>query len=259
MRFAFSYEPVSVAVIAPGVFPMIRYVGVLVVVLLACSVAAAADPSGATPQSPKPLTEVTWPSPADEAPLDDLLCGNLGRRDPFRAGQCTFQFMGGYYQKTGWGPGGPHFNYVPLDFRYGLVLNDPCDQHGWLRGCVEAMFDVNYSPVLRDFGNYVTGPSLLFRYNFVQQECAVVPYIQGGAGFAFTDGWKNRNQDLIGGEFEFLLRGEIGARVMLTEALSLDAEFGFQHISNGTLSERNGGINNLGFGLGFTYFFGKID
>jgi lipid A 3-O-deacylase len=228
-------------------------------VLLALSLGGSAAPAGLpTAAPPSPLLDVSWP-PAAEPPLDDLLGADLQRRDPFRPGQCGFQFMGGYYQKTGWGPGGPHFNYAPFDCRYGLVLTTPCDQDGWLRGCVEALFVVNYSTVVGDFGNYVAGPSLLLRYNFVQQESAFVPYLQAGAGFGFNDAYKNLDQDLIGGRFEFLLRGEVGARVMLTEQLSLDAELGFQHISNGTLHARNGGINNLGFGLGFTYFFGKID
>lgn len=231
---------------------MNRYLGVTLLISLAWP-AARAEPPAAAPASPVAAAQ----SPADPS-LNDLLGANFALRDPFRAGQCGFQFMGGYYQKSGWGPGGPHFNYIPLDARYGLILNDPCDDHGWLRGCAEALFVVNYSQVVHAFGNYVTGPNLLLRYNFVQQECAVVPYIQGGAGFAFTDGWKNRGQDLLGGEFEFLLRGEIGARVMLTEAVSLDAEFGYQHISNATLHTRNGGINNLGFGIGFTYFFGRL-
>lgn len=233
---------------------MNRCLGVLLGVSLAWSAARADDPAAGPAAH---TVDGAWPS-ATGAPLDDLI-GGLDRRDPYRAGQCLFQFMGGYFQKTGWGPGGPAFNYVPFDFRYGLILTDPCDQHGLLRGCVEALFAVNYSPVLRDFGSYVTGPSLIFRYNFVQPECAVVPYLQAGAGFALTDGWRDKKQELIGGEFEFLLRGELGARVMLTEALSLDAEFGFQHISNGTIWLRNGGVNNLGVNLGFTYFFGKID
>jgi hypothetical protein len=64
-------------------------------------------------------------------------------------------------------------------------------------------------------------------------------------------------QELIGQEFEFLLRAELGLRCWLTESLSFDVEGGFQHISNAGIAVRNGGINNLGFSVGFTYSFGR--
>ena len=44
---------------------------------------------------------------------------------------------------------------------------------------------------------------------------------------------------------------------MLTECFSLDVEAGYQHISNAGIATRNGGLNTLGAGIGFTYFFGK--
>jgi hypothetical protein len=189
----------------------------------------------------------------------DANCSNLGERDPFSAWSGTFQVMAGWYQQVRLGPHGPPFDYIPLALRLGSICNTPSLDHCCLRGCVELLLEVNYCPVVKKFGSYVTGPDLIARYNFVQPDWVVVPYIQGGAGLAFTDGWRTPwgIQRLIGQELEFLLRGEAGARVMFTECVSLDAEFGFQHISNANLGRHNGGVNNVGFTVGFTYFFGK--
>lgn len=189
----------------------------------------------------------------------DANCSNLSERYPFSKWQCTFQAMAGYYQKTTAGPGGPAFDYVPLALRLGCICHTPCWDECFLRGCPEFLLEVNGCPVVRKFGSWVAGPNLIVRHNFVQPDWVVIPYIQGGAGLAFTDGWKTPPyyQALIGRQQEFLLRAELGARVMFTEFLSLDAEAGFQHISNAGLGKHNGGVNNLGFSLGFTYFFGK--
>ena len=44
---------------------------------------------------------------------------------------------------------------------------------------------------------------------------------------------------------------------MVTECVSLDVEAGIQHISNAGLARHNGGINNMGGSVGFTYFYGQ--
>ena len=205
------------------------------------------------------LYEASWPEqPRSTAELDSH-CSNLGERDPFTAGQCDLQVMAGMYNRSGLGPGGPPFDYVPIAFRFGYMVTSPLFDQTWARGNVEALLEAQYSPVIKEFGHYIVGPDLIFRYNFVQPECPLVPYIQGGAGFVFTDGykWPSPYQRLIGEQFEFLLRAEFGIRFMVTECVSLDAEAGFQHISNARLAPRNAGVNNVGVTVGLTYFFGK--
>ena len=56
--------------------------------------------------------------------------------------------------------------------------------------------------------------------------------------------------------FLFLLQVAVGVRFQVTEQWSLDVEAGLQHISNAGLARRNGGINNAGVTVGFTYTFG---
>lgn len=217
--------------------------------------------------TPQNLYDVSWPPRS----CDTGCCGSgcsaspsqradLADRDPFSKGSCTLQFMVGYFPKTEYGPGGPDFDYLPFAARVGYICDTPDWDGCWLRGCFELLLEVNYCRIMKDFGNYVTGPNAMIRYNFVQPQSILIPYIQAGAGLAFTDAYKAPEsvQELIGQQMEFLLRAELGARLMVTENCSLDAEFGLQHISNATLAPRNGGVNNVGFSLGFTYFFGKV-
>jgi hypothetical protein len=184
---------------------------------------------------------------------------SLQERDPFHAWQGTFQFMGGYSKKTSAGPGGPTFDYFPLAVRIGCMCWTPSWDGCLLRGNIEMLLEANWFIVHHSFGSYVRGPCLIARYNFVQQDSLIVPYLQGGAGLAFTDAYRSPPtiQRLIGQETEFLLRAEVGARFMLHDKLSVDAEFGFQHISNAGLGLHNGGVNNLNLHVGFTYFFGR--
>ena len=73
----------------------------------------------------------------------------------------------------------------------------------------------------------------------------------------FNDAYRETRQRLIGEQVEFLLRVEFGVRFLVTDNLSLDVEGGLQHVSNASLASRNGGINDLGISVGFTYEFGR--
>ena len=238
----------------------------LVCVTLACAVWGWAPGAGwgqefpVVEVAPGPkLYELSWTEQPPTTAELDAHCSNLGERDPFTAGQCDLQLMSGLYNRSGLGPGGPRFDYVPIAFRFGYMVTSPLFDQTWARGNVEALLEAQYGPVIKEFGHYIVGPDLIFRYNFVQPECPVVPYIQGGAGFVITDGykWPSPYQRLIGEQFEFLLRAEVGVRFMVTDCVSLDVEGGYQHISNARLAPHNAGVNNVGFTVGLTYFFGK--
>jgi hypothetical protein len=176
--------------------------------------------------------------------------------------------MSGGFAQAGIGPGSTPFqrgqpntnlecNYLPQALRLGVICNDPHPDWNFCKGCFEVLLEYDYSVIVGDFGSYFTGPNAILRYNFVHPDCIVIPYIQGGAGFVFTDAYRDTTQHLIGEEFEFLLRAEVGLRTMITENLSLDIEGGFQHISNAGLAQRNAGLNTLGGMIGLTFFFGK--
>ncbi len=198
----------------------------------------------------------------------DLFSGHDGSltvedQNPFRAGAWSFEFLSGYFVKSGWGPGGkpginPPLDYVPEALRVGLMCNDPIpDWCGLPIGVIEILLEYNYLSVVRGIGDYFTGPNALLRYNLPLPGWALVPYGQIGAGFVFNDAWKDPTQHIIGQDFEFLLRAEAGVHVMLSEQVSLNLESGYQHISNACLAPRNAGLNNVGVAIGVTWYYGR--
>ncbi len=100
-------------------------------------------------------------------------------------------------------------------------------------------------------GSYIAGGTLWLRYNFVQPNWRVVPYLQGGVGAEGTD----MNQDLIGQKFNFNLNIAAGARWFVARDISINAECLYQHISNAKLSSTDIGINAVGPVLSISYFF----
>jgi hypothetical protein len=182
--------------------------------------------------------------------------------DPFSAGAVSVEFMSGYFPKADVGPHfeprrNPHEDYLPQAFRVGLMCNDPHPDWGVLGGVGEMLLEYQYSPIVRTFGDYFTGPSAILRYNAVWPDCAFIPYSQIGAGFVLTDAWKQPEQHIIGQEFEFLLRAEAGVHILLSDSCSLNIEGGFQHISNADMAKRNDGLNSFGGAVGITWYFGR--
>ncbi len=175
----------------------------------------------------------------------------------FTRGRLTFEALAGaFFAPVGIGPTIPTFDYAPVSLRLGVIANTP-DRGGCLRGSNEILIDLTVGTVFNGFGNVFGGPSLLLRRNFVQPDCRFVPYVQGGAGFVFTDAARDHTQRAIGGAFEFLLQAGVGCRYLVNDHLALNAEFDYQHISNANTSNRNYGVNALGGLVGVTYFFRK--
>jgi hypothetical protein len=178
----------------------------------------------------------------------------------------SIQALSGYCAKAPLGPGGVPFgvsstgrnrvNYVPLSLRLGYEWPELWFPDTFVQGTFEALFEYDTLIITRAFGNYFTGPSMLLRYNYIQPQCLLVPYLQGGAGIVFTDAYREPVQRLIGRWQEFLLQLAVGVRFQVTEQWSLDVEAGLQHISNAGLARRNAGINDAGVMVGFTYTFG---
>ncbi len=227
-------------------------------VLAAC---LAGGMAGAPPRAEGQGPLLTQPAQA-AAPLppDDFVAAPdpLADRFPFACGHATVQFMSGYFARSNVGAHGTIIDYLPQEVRVGVLCNDGHPDWHWFSGVFEALLAYDYSAVSTHGGNYFTGPSALIRYNYVRPECALVPYLQGGAGFVFNDLYRYpADQFLIGESFEFLLRAEAGVHWMVTDNFSLDLELGFQHVSNAGLAARNGGLNDVGAAVGFTYYFAK--
>jgi lipid A 3-O-deacylase len=162
---------------------------------------------------------------------------------------------GAYFAPCGLGPETPVYDFAPMTIRLGRITE--CGlRNGLLRGNLEPMLEFSGAPVFNGFGNFYIGASGLLRYNFVQPESRLVPYLQVGAGATYNDGFQTANQQALGQGLEFLLQAEIGMRYFMSDRWSLDIEGGLVHISNANLANRNAGINALGGSIGISYYFG---
>ena len=177
----------------------------------------------------------------------------------------TLEFMAGaMFSPCGLGPTAPVFNYQQNNIRLGWMLDSPnswgpcADLDSPLRGNFEAIFETTGSYIWHSFGTYMVGITGLVRYNFVQPNWIVVPYVQGGAGIVYTNARNWSNQDAIGGNWEFTPQFSGGLKFLITDNFTFNIEGAFQHISNANTSARNEGVNAYGGFAGFTYYFDDL-
>ena len=160
------------------------------------------------------------------------------------------QFLSGVSRTTSIGPKIPDFDYTPITTRVGWYLTDPIAP-----GAVSFLIDYSTDIVTDGFGHYVTGPSLVFRYER-RPDRVLVPYIHAGVGLAFNDAYRDQKQRAIGAFTEFYDHAGAGLRYRFAPKWSLDVEVLLQHFSNADTASRNLGVTNVGFLGGLTYTFG---
>ena len=175
-------------------------------------------------------------------------------QDPLSKGTTEVEVLGSYFLSP-LAAHRPVFNYAGGDFRLGIVLTPILMDHTPLRGDFEFLVDGFTDGVTRGFGNYLTGGSLLFRYNVFKPGSRIIPYFQIGGGGLHSDAAEDPDQKSIGGNFEFLLQAEFGARILINDRWSVLIEGGYQHTSNADTASRNVGVNAFGgsVGLGWIY------
>lgn len=173
---------------------------------------------------------------------------------PYEKGAMEIQAMAGAYWSLNNFGGQPTINYALENVRLGWMVCSPIGS-GCLRGNGEVLLGVFGSEVVTGPGNYMIGGELIFRYNFVQPGAKWVPYVQLGGGGLYNNIYKNQAQNLIGGPGEFMLTAGFGVRYHLSEKWALSAEFGYRHISNADIYDRNLGLNSLGGQIGVSRFF----
>jgi hypothetical protein len=144
----------------------------------------------------------------------------------------------------------PTINYTITSLRFGTMLSD-LKGSGWLRGNFELAGEGFGSAIFQGPGQYIAGVTFWGRYNFVQPDWRLVPFLQAGAGLTATD----ISRGIVGQTFQFNLNIGVGARYFLAERWSLNLECRYQHISNANTAKYNLGINALGPILGVSYFF----
>jgi len=235
---------------------LIRTATLFTVLFTFSSLSLAADGDLSVPGTDTKLSV----SPDSKASDPDDLATHIFVED-----RITLEFMtGAMFSPSGIGPVVPVYNYQQNNVRLGWMLDSPDSwgpQAGLndpLRGNFEAILEATGSYVWHSFGTYMVGVTGLVRYNFVQPNWIVVPYIQGGAGIIYTNARNWSNQDAIGGNWEFTPQFAGGLRFLLDKNWTFNIEGSFQHISNANTSARNEGVNAYGGFVGFTYVFDKI-
>jgi hypothetical protein len=200
-------------------------------------------------------------APARLSPMSDT--GDLAST-LFVEDRITLEYMAGVmFSPCGLGPHEPVFNYQQNNIRLGWMLVSPDDKENPFRdtpfrGNFEGIFEVTGSYIWETFGTYMTGITGIVRYNFVQPNWIVVPYIQGGAGVIYTNARNWSNQEAIGGNWEFTPQFAGGLKFLIDDNFSFNMEADFQHISNACTSARNEGVNAYGGFAGFTYYFDNL-
>jgi outer membrane protein W len=148
----------------------------------------------------------------------------------------------------------PSVDYVLDSVRFGVMLNDPW-RVGLLTGNVELLGEVFVGPVVEGPGSVLAGATLIWRYNFVQPRARLIPYVQAGGGFVYTNIPEKESGGLISLPVEFNLQTGAGLRLMLNDRWSIVVEGGYRHISNAEIKTPNFGIDSVGGNVGFGFFF----
>jgi Lipid A 3-O-deacylase (PagL) len=155
-------------------------------------------------------------------------------------------------------PGTVNYTLVPLNFSLRWQLYD-INGRSFLRGNTDLTFTGSYTAITQGpesrYAAFITG----VRYNFVQPNWRVVPYLEGRAGFGFTDARQPEElaarQPLVGQgqDFTFTFIMGSGLRYNFNPRYSISAGIAYMHISNFGLSEPkyyNHGVNVVGPNVG---------
>jgi len=178
---------------------------------------------------------------------------NRGNR-PFEEARFSLQIVSGaLFSLTNLPEDSPVFNYAQTNLRLGYMLTSPGPQDSFLRGNWEVLGEITNAIIFEGPGNYIGGITCLFRYNFVQPDWRLIPYVQGGAGIVYNDAYKEKTQQAIGQAIEFTPQFSLGCHYLFADNWSVDLEGMFHHISNANMAERNRSINAVGGFIGITY------
>ena len=176
--------------------------------------------------------------------------------DIYNEGRISLQLVSGaLFSIRGFPVDSPDINYAQTNVRVGWMLATPGTGRSVLRGNWEGLVELSNSIIFKGPGNYIGGVTGLLRYNFVQPDWVLIPYIQGGVGIVYNDVYEDDTQQAIGQAIEFTPQCSIGVHYLIDRHWAVGAEGMFHHISNARMSERNNSLNSWGGFIGVTYFF----
>jgi opacity protein-like surface antigen len=171
--------------------------------------------------------------------------------DKFQFGAREFSLgVSPMFSPLGNDQGRPVVNWVEGYAQLGYMVTD-IHLPGLLRGNIEAVGEAFGAGIWEETGHYIAGGSIMGRYNFIPRNSRFSPYVQVGVGGEMMD----INHQYDGHNFNFNVVAMGGLRYFIKPAVSLNAEFRFQHLSNANTGDRNIGINGVGPSLGISWFF----
>ena len=149
----------------------------------------------------------------------------------------------------------PDVTLVLGQIRYGMMLSNPLGS-GLLRGNVEGLLEAYGAGIAEGPGDEIIGAGFILRWNFVQPNAHIVPFIQIEGGGAYSDmAEDDAVQHLLGQDFSFTFGGEVGLRWMVSRRFSITGGVEYRHTSNADMADRNRGLNVLGGTIGASFFF----
>ena len=150
------------------------------------------------------------------------------------------------------------YTIIPISLTASLRLDDVSLDHelgGILRGYSEFFFRADYDQIVHGPETHYEGMIVGPRYNFVQPNWKVIPYVEGGVGFVFAD--SNPEAGGLGEDFNFTFIVGAGAKYNITDNFFVRLGAEYQHVSNAGLSDPtpNNAIDAVGPKLSFGYSF----
>ena len=139
--------------------------------------------------------------------------------------------------------------FVTARIRWGVIRSD-----SWLRGYHQFYMSAVLEPIFRGIENHYFGFNLGMRYNFVQPNSRLVPYISGGVGA----GWIDSHPEIPGAQgqdFTFNILSAAGISYNLNDHWKIDVGALYQHLSNGGQTDPNPSLNLFGPQVGVTCSF----
>ena len=193
-----------------------------------------------------------WAGSPEPAPTMEL----RGTPDPaFAKGALEFQDVSGaylFFERAD--TNRPSVDYALNSLRLGVMLYDP-NGPGILTGNVEILGELFGGGIFEGPGDVLAGATLIFRYNFVQPQARIIPYLQVGGGGVYTNIGEEESRGLISLPVEFNLQANAGVRYMLNDRWSLVVEAAYRHVSNAEIKKPNFGLDNIGGNVGFGFSF----
>jgi hypothetical protein len=176
-------------------------------------------------------------------------------QDVFAKGSKEFQSVAGLFYFFDRGDNdGPSIDLAVASLRLGTMLSNPHGS-GFFAGNYELLAEVFGGGIFQGPGNVEAGATLFLRYNFIQPQARVIPYMQIGGGGVYTDISETDSRGLVSLPVEFDLQGTGGLRFMLNQRCSFILEAGYRHISDAAIELPNRGVDAVGGDLGLGVFF----